>query len=370
MKALNLGALLLLVEGLPGLLASSLHASRESYAVKRKFQSAEEVWKTKRFGFERSQRKRSANLKEDEEELPNLKVLTFSDSLKPELTYLLSSAAAVGMEPTTLGLGRVNGVSWGQGLGGPKIKAVQEYVKRPKLKDDDLLLFADAYDVLVVGGEKEIVKKYLKMEKETGKSIIFTAERHCFPVQVCADPDIGEYPPAPTQWRYLNSGMFIGRVGAIRKMLTTHAMPELDGISLYENHDQAWYQRYYLKYDDVALDHECDLFCSTPGIDAVEDSFTVHGRRFVNLETGAEPAIVHFPGPGHWSRPKGKHISMWLYEGFKSCFPELSERLFGRSTVTVITGGKSQEYKLPFATTIHRYLTWKNENDGIHRSQP
>eukprot|EP00747_Dinoflagellata_sp_TGD_P207512 gnl/TRDRNA2_/TRDRNA2_81077_c0_seq1.p1 gnl/TRDRNA2_/TRDRNA2_81077_c0~~gnl/TRDRNA2_/TRDRNA2_81077_c0_seq1.p1 ORF type:complete len:378 (+),score=62.68 gnl/TRDRNA2_/TRDRNA2_81077_c0_seq1:70-1203(+) len=296
--------------------------------------------------------------------LPKLHAITFSDSPKPELAYLLASAATQGIYPATLGFDKVDGIAWGHGLGAPKIKCVRDWVSRPDMEDDDVVLFADAYDVLLVGNETEIMTKFTDMEKRTGKHIVFTSERHCFPTEVCGDPSVN-YPEADTSWRYLNSGVFMGRVGALRLVLKTNSMPELEGITLYEDHDQAWYQRYFLKYDEITLDTECELFCSTVGVDPKEHGIAVHNGRFINVETGQQPAVVHFPGPGHWPRPKGNHMTLWLHEAFKKAFPKLADRFWGRSRAIVLLGGKSEEYILPFSTLIHRYISWSNPHEEL-----
>ena len=79
-----------------------------------------------------------------------------------------------------------------------------------------LQVYADVYDTMVFGDASEIVDKFQKLERKVGSSIVLNAESSCYavPESLCVD-----YPASPTRWRYLNSGIVVGRVSALRHLL-------------------------------------------------------------------------------------------------------------------------------------------------------
>lgn len=73
----------------------------------------------------------------------------------------------------------------------------------------------------------------------------------------------GEYPTSPYRWRYLNSGLVIGRGHSWKRMLRESVPDVISGG------DQAWYQRYFMEHmDERYLDKECFLLCALWGFDS------------------------------------------------------------------------------------------------------
>src|SRR5579872_2061479 len=73
-----------------------------------------------------------------------------------------------------------------------------EYLK--DLPKHEIVLFSDGYDAMFMCSESEIMAKYRAMDR----ALIFTAEKNCWPYAELAS----EYPPSPTQFRYINCGGF------------------------------------------------------------------------------------------------------------------------------------------------------------------
>src|SRR5262245_58541297 len=81
-----------------------------------------------------------------------------------------------------------------------KLIYVQEYVKN--LPKDDIVLYVDAYDVLILASKEDIVSTFLDMQAP----FVISVERFCWP-----HPDLEpKFPRGPTSFRYINSGSFIG----------------------------------------------------------------------------------------------------------------------------------------------------------------
>ena len=150
-----------------------------------------------------------------------------------------------------------HGVEWRGGSmsetgGGQKINLVRSHVQ--SLPDDDLVLFCDAYDVIIADNLETIVERFLGFDCD----ILFAAERDCW-------PDRGlekKFKETGTPYRYLNSGLYMGKVEALKKFFHR----DLDDAE----DDQLWSQLAFLSgphEQNVLLDTEAyvfqcsDLFC-------------------------------------------------------------------------------------------------------------
>ena len=158
---------------------------------------------------------------------------------------LFSSARKQKVEITNLG----KGVKWeggtmeGQG-GGHKINLVKEYIKDKK--DSDVLLFLDGYDTFLSDNTDEIISRYI----EFSHSIVFSSERFCWPDELIGSDLKALNGDQNTPYQYLNSGMYIGRIGELKKLLSAP-------IENYED-DQLYVQKQLLK-------GECDIVCDVEG---------------------------------------------------------------------------------------------------------
>ena len=128
--------------------------------------------------------------------------------------------------------------------GGHKVSLLKDYLHT--LPVDDVVLFTDAYDVFYADNLETITERYLGFDCK----VLFSAELYCWP-----DANIeNEFPQSPTKYRFLNSGTFIGRVGELKRMLST------DWIAN-DSDDQLYYQKLFLSGEfDVKLDYEGYIF--------------------------------------------------------------------------------------------------------------
>ena len=134
--------------------------------------------------------------------------------------------------------------------GGQKINILRDHIS--KLPDDDIVFYCDGYDVFVVDGLDEFLYRY----KEMNHKVIFAAEQYCWPENNEKEQQAlvsKHFPDLDTKYKYLNSGVFIGRVSEL-KLILSHPI-ENDGD------DQLYCQNQYLSQNyDMVIDTDCYMF--------------------------------------------------------------------------------------------------------------
>lgn len=127
-----------------------------------------------------------------------------------KMNGLFDSAAAFSIHPRNLGKGKVwNGGDMTSTGGMQKLHGLKEYLEG--VPDNDIVVFTDAYDVFYADDMATIVKRFLSFNMD----VLFAAEKNCWPDKSLAS----SYPPAPTDYRFLNSGCFIGDAKVLKKIL-------------------------------------------------------------------------------------------------------------------------------------------------------
>lgn len=131
-----------------------------------------------------------------------------------------------------------------ENFGSQKINAVRQHLQ--SLPDEDTVLFVNGYDILFCDNLETILERF----NGFGCDIVFSAERNCRPVSSLAS----EFPITSGPYQYLNSGAYIGKVGALNKFFNA---PLEDGLS-----DQLWMQQRFLgeRKLNMVLDHEGYIF--------------------------------------------------------------------------------------------------------------
>ena len=224
---------------------------------------------------------------------------------------------------------------WGAGFG-VKLELVHSLLK--SLPQDDILLFTDAFDVLLMQSHTFIRNAFLaavrlklyrqlqalkNKDTDTSKSkrddsqfripsIFFSAEFFCHP-----DPERqAEYPLEDriySSFAYLNSGTYIGRVGSL-----LDAMDRSPNYTLQDDDQRYWTNLYLSSLDDISmprieLDHEHDVFlCMNKyradgdlQFDPARRLFSFSGKRDRlqggngggdSMESRGIPSIIHFNG--------------------------------------------------------------------------
>ena len=133
-------------------------------------------------------------------------------------------------------------------LGGmPKIQLINEYLAT--VKEEDIVLFMDGYDTFLADSPQAILERFGQMEAD----IVFGAESECWPLPENASL----WPDTETPYRYLNSGLYIGKAKALHDFISQSQ----DGSS--NNDDQLYCQNRYLNNKTpwvVKLDTEAYIF--------------------------------------------------------------------------------------------------------------
>lgn len=123
----------------------------------------------------------------------------------------------------------VNGVLLEPG-GAQKINYLKKELMTWENLEDHIVLFTDSYDVVLMTHPEEIVTKF----RSFGTPILFSAEKTCWP-----DINVeGEYPTTESEYKFLNSGGFIGYGNEILKLISE----EVDN----SEDDQRYYTRKFL----------------------------------------------------------------------------------------------------------------------------
>jgi hypothetical protein len=214
--------------------------------------------------------------------MSNFRLVTVATHMTPELERFIESAEFYGYDHTILGLGRewVGGEANNGRLvfpgGGMKVNLLKDYLKT-LVNDDDVILFTDSYDVVFNDTPEELLKRWEKK----GKGLLFTAEKTCWP-----DTNLeGDYPDSPYDYKYLNSGGFVGTVGDL-KVLTETMCKDSDD-------DQLYYTLKFLNNEGIKLDYTIDIFQTLNS--SFDDVQVIEGKVF-NKVTKTNPIVIHANG--------------------------------------------------------------------------
>ena len=208
-------------------------------------------------------------------------LLTVATHMTHELERFIESAEHFGYDYEILGLGRewVGGVAENGRLifpgGGMKVNLLKDYIG--DIDDDTIILFTDSYDVVFADGPESIINKWNSL----GGGMIFTAEKTCWP-----EPHLSKvYPDSPYDYRYLNSGGFLGRAEDIKKLIETNCEDSDD--------DQLYYTLKFLNSEGITLDYECDIFQT---LNSSFDDVELHNGSVFNRVTKTYPTVIHANG--------------------------------------------------------------------------
>lgn len=206
-----------------------------------------------------------------------LHIITVATKNTQGLQQLRDSCDENGLDLTVLGMGMVYP---GNGL---KLILIDEFLKT--VHKNDIVLFVDAYDVLILADEKTILKKFYA--KNT--PVIVSAETFCYPLLLRDE----EFPPSPTPFRFINTGSIMGYVRDLKQILRDMKplIPNID--------DQGQVAEFFLKNKHrFFLDYHADLFLTLHNVS--KDSLKVNkkARKVKCLLTGSTPLLVHGNGNG------------------------------------------------------------------------
>ena len=154
------------------------------------------------------------------------------------------------------------------------------------IPDDDIICFIDAYDVLIISDENEIISKF----KEYNTQLLLGAELNCYPSRYIPYFQKSTY----SKYHYVNSGGYIGYKYAIYNMLLWKPIHEIIEICK-DGGDQTYVIEYYLNNQNICkLDDKCLLFQNMCLVDFKDLKFQYN--RLYNIIMDTYPSIIHFNG--------------------------------------------------------------------------
>jgi hypothetical protein len=160
------------------------------------------------------------------------------------------------------------------------IKLLEEFnfLLRADLDPNDIILFIDAFDVAYVGDEEQLLRRYQKFTKP----IVFGAERLCSPDAELAS----QYPQTDSEFKFLNSGGFIGRVWALRRCMSDYKYTDSINDQLY------WTRKFLSNQNLIELDYKSEIFLNCVDTDKNDhfcDGTTAYYKH-------AQPLLIHANG--------------------------------------------------------------------------
>jgi hypothetical protein len=201
-------------------------------------------------------------------------VVTVASQLVRGFGMFMASCINNGINPVVLGAGspfRVNS---------DKIHFLHFFLDQT---DATHILFADCWDVMIASNLKEFEEKYLALDSP----IVFAAEKNCWPDESLAP----KFPPSPTQYQFLNSGLWMGEKMAVRMLIQEVLRNERNPLFA---SDQRIFSSAFLRgKSGIALDYKCTMFQNVLG-SMGELSFTEN--RIKNVKTGELPCAFHGNG--------------------------------------------------------------------------
>jgi len=210
--------------------------------------------------------------------------ITVATKPHPVLTHIQDSCHLNGEDVKVLGLKEARDIGWkGKGNFGIKLRELHTFIQNPKLNDNDIILFSDAYDVAITGNQKEIKRRFLTFQNP----IVFGAEKECHPDKNRASlygTKLGvEFP-------YLNSGLFIGRVWALRQCMAGYKYKDA------EDDQRFWTTQYFKRRDLIELDHHAKIFLNCAFVDQKDIDYNKHTRLLTYSKTQTHPLMIHANG--------------------------------------------------------------------------
>lgn len=184
--------------------------------------------------------------------------------------------------------------------GAQKINLLKEELKTYPQLGNHIILFTDSYDVIFNGKPKDIVKKFREMQSP----VVFSAEKTCWPNEALQS----QYPDSPNEYRFLNSGGFIGYGDHINTIINR---VEVDN----DYDDQLYYtERYFESLENeknIKLDYNQNIFQTMN--ESIGD-ITIKDGKIVNQITKQNPLVLHGNG--------GYSVKNKLHEFYLELFGE------------------------------------------------
>jgi hypothetical protein len=214
-----------------------------------------------------------------------LHIFTFGAGDLSRFQYLKTSANMCGMNIHYITRETYNGYY-------DKIKYMLEAIQ--DLPNDDVVCFIDGFDLLALGTEDIIMKKFLAYKCD----LLFGAELNGWPgIYTPNYPDLG----IQNGYKYLNSGGFIGYTHAVKALYTWKPQEEVARICGHGS-DQGYCIEYLFEFHNtrnIKLDWHQSIFQNMFSVDWKE--LYIKDGRIVNGILHQTPCFIHFNGDSFWT---------------------------------------------------------------------
>lgn len=213
---------------------------------------------------------------------------TVSTKQHPNLERWKKSAIIHGFNPTILGLHEKKTYKdplIGKGEFGMKVRYLFDYSK--KLKPNDIILFTDAWDVIIIGDCEKIYKDYKSFKRDIvfGGETIYGAIYDLSNIFNIYKYDLSKAFP------YLNAGVIIGKAGTLRELLKKYTEKDIaDSLD-----DQILWRKIYLENKDkIAIDSQAKIILNT--CLTSKKNYVYEDNIFTYKGTNTQPSIIHAQG--------------------------------------------------------------------------
>ncbi|KAE9552126.1 hypothetical protein FO519_004662 [Halicephalobus sp. NKZ332] len=223
---------------------------------------------------------------------PKLHLITVATEETDGFRRLQASAKLYGHNLHVLGMGQTWQGGSMQGLGGgQKIRLLKEYLIDQNFDSETIILFVDAYDVIITAFPTTILRRFLVEFPD--KRILFGAESFCWPDKTLAP----KYPLVTFGERFLNSGLILGYAPELLELL--------ENADIFDHEDdQLFYTKLYLDEKirtdlKIGLDSISRIFFNLNGAtDEAEVEFDDDGQaQIFHKSYNTHPAVIHGNGP-------------------------------------------------------------------------
>lgn len=215
---------------------------------------------------------------------PRLHVVTVANKSNQNLDSLVKSANHFGMEVEVAGKKQLylNDLY--------KLYRMKEHLE--SLSDDDIVLFVDPSNTIILGSEEEIVKEFI----ERNIPCIFAAERKLHPKKLLSQLNI-DYPESSSSFRYLHSGCFIGYASFLQMMINEIILERYSiPLKCYSQvlNPQFHFQKYFGKNQRFfQLDSNNDLFLVLSDMSRNEIVLSKGDKSVFVKETKGQPLVIY-----------------------------------------------------------------------------
>lgn len=215
--------------------------------------------------------------------MSHLHVITVATKTGPiGFEYFLHSAQVNGITPVILGMLDKDFTRWGKGFG-VKMHELRSFLDT--IPDTDVVLMADAYDVIFIDSADNIMQKYMTFNKP----VVLSAEAGCHQSVNCIGEG-GQVTDPSSRHKYVCSGLIIGQVNALRTLLDNNQWETSTDDQLY------WGGVWLNNPDTCVIDSKSELFASFA---LADDDFEYQKdtNQVIRKKYNTMPSLLHFNGP-------------------------------------------------------------------------